>query len=90
MAAQVPPHDGRGLPHPDMRDLVQEEERMKGYIPWSVYSEYVVTGGAVLFVVVAIIFIVALTSHAGGDYWLSVWTTNKLGYFRSFLLCYSC
>lgn len=51
---------------------------MKGSIPWSVYQDYVRTGGAVLFVIVAIMFTVALSSHAGGDYWLSVWTTDRL------------
>lgn len=78
----MPPQDVRRFSQfkPDSHNLVREEERMKGSISWAVYKDYVTTGGAALFIVVAIMFSVALSSHAGGDYWLSVWTTDRIGY----------
>jgi hypothetical protein len=65
----------------DMRSiLVQDEERMSGNIPWSVYSTYIHSGGIVLFVMVVLFFIIGLGLHAAADYWLSLWTTNRFGW----------
>jgi hypothetical protein len=49
-----------------------------GSISWGVYSEYVHAGGLALFTAVVVFYVVGLGSHAGGDFWISVWTTNKL------------
>jgi hypothetical protein len=57
-----------------------------GSVSWSVYRNYVKTGGTCLFAVVAFMFSVALSSHAGGDYWISVWTTHKIRYVFHLLI----
>lgn len=53
---------------------------MSGNIPWSVYSNYIHAGGTALFILVVLFFIIALGLHGAADYWLSVWTTDKLGW----------
>eukprot|EP01111_Echinosteliopsis_oligospora_P007904 TRINITY_DN2325_c0_g1_i1.p1 TRINITY_DN2325_c0_g1~~TRINITY_DN2325_c0_g1_i1.p1 ORF type:complete len:1459 (-),score=347.50 TRINITY_DN2325_c0_g1_i1:133-4509(-) len=85
-AANAPAPAPKPAMKADANSLVRDEERMSGAIPWSVYTGYVKTGGAPIFITVACFSALALFSHAAGDYWLSYWVTDRLGRTVDFYL----
>ncbi|XP_063061606.1 multidrug resistance-associated protein 5 isoform X2 [Engraulis encrasicolus] len=60
--------------------LMQVEERAKGSVPWSVYGTYIqAAGGALVFLLILLLFILNVGSTAFSNWWLSYWIKQGSG-----------
>lgn len=65
--------DGEELPQFEAQK-VEEEERQSGNLKWEVITAYFRAGGSIFFIAFTVaLVLLATTSAAAADYWVSYW-----------------
>jgi ABC-type multidrug transport system fused ATPase/permease subunit len=63
--------------------LVKQERKEKGHVKGKIFLTYFTSGGTCFFITILFFFILSILLNMGGDYWVSLWTSNQYNFSQS-------